>query len=145
MKIYVASSWRNERQPAVVAALWGSGHKVYDFRNPPGLLGFGWEQVAHNGEREADGSVSAAVWRRLVDDPIGRKGYLADLLALRAADVVVYVLPCGRSASWELGYAMALGKPAFLFWEGTHEPELMFRDARVVTGLPELLLALEDL
>lgn len=34
MKIYLASSWRNERQPAVLAALREAGHEVYDFRNP---------------------------------------------------------------------------------------------------------------
>ena len=34
MKIYVASSWRNAQQPAVVARLREAGHEVYDFRNP---------------------------------------------------------------------------------------------------------------
>lgn len=135
MKIYVASSWRNEQQPDIVKALVGRGHKVYDFRHPPGNSGFGWQQTGH--PVPADG-VTATVWRGLVDHPIARRGYLSDLLALREADVVVYVLPCGRSASWELGYAMALGKPAFLFWEGQHEPELMFRDATVVSSLEEL-------
>ena len=36
MKIYVASSWRNERQPDVVQALRNAGHDVYDFRHPHG-------------------------------------------------------------------------------------------------------------
>ena len=34
-KIYVASSWRNEYYPEVVAKLREAGHEVYDFRNPP--------------------------------------------------------------------------------------------------------------
>ena len=34
-KIYVASSWRNEYYPEVVAKLREAGHDVYDFRNPP--------------------------------------------------------------------------------------------------------------
>lgn len=34
MNIYVASSWRCARQPAVVAALRAAGHEVYDFKNP---------------------------------------------------------------------------------------------------------------
>ena len=34
MKIYVASSWRNERHPGVVELLRIAGHEVYDFRNP---------------------------------------------------------------------------------------------------------------
>lgn len=34
MKIYVASSWRNQYQPEVVATLRAVGHEVYDFKNP---------------------------------------------------------------------------------------------------------------
>lgn len=41
MKIYVASSWRNNRQPDVVKFLRDLGHEVYDFKNPkPGDDGF---------------------------------------------------------------------------------------------------------
>ncbi len=32
MKVYIASSWRNEYQPTVVARLREAGHDVYDFR-----------------------------------------------------------------------------------------------------------------
>ena len=35
MKVYVASSWRNERQQEIVRALREAGHDVYDH---PGLL-----------------------------------------------------------------------------------------------------------
>ena len=38
MKIYVASSWRNEFQHNVVKALREDGHEVYDFRED----GDGW-------------------------------------------------------------------------------------------------------
>ena len=31
-KIYLASSWRNERQPELVRTLRQAGHEVYDFR-----------------------------------------------------------------------------------------------------------------
>ena len=45
-KIYVASSWRNEYYPEVVAKLREAGHDVYDFRNPPsGDPGFKWSGV----------------------------------------------------------------------------------------------------
>ena len=33
MKVYVASSWRNEVYPRVVEALREAGHEVYDFRH----------------------------------------------------------------------------------------------------------------
>jgi hypothetical protein len=48
-KIYVASSWRNEKQPAVVSALKAQGHAVYDFRNPKdGDNGFHWSEIDPN-------------------------------------------------------------------------------------------------
>ena len=34
MKIYVASSWRNQHQPEIVTMLRANGFKVYDFRKP---------------------------------------------------------------------------------------------------------------
>ena len=47
MKIYVASSWRNEYYPDTVKTLREAGHDVYDFRNPPGGgNGFHWSDVA---------------------------------------------------------------------------------------------------
>ena len=33
MRIYLASSWRNEYHPEVLAALKVAGHEVYDYRN----------------------------------------------------------------------------------------------------------------
>ena len=47
MKIYVASSWRNDAQPGVVEALRGAGHQVYDFRNPHAKgSGFHWSDIS---------------------------------------------------------------------------------------------------
>ena len=143
MRIYVASSWRNAHQPALVERLRQEGHDVYDFRRPPGGTGFSWRQV-QPGHVQGE-PVDAVTWRSMVDHPVARRGYLSDLLALRSADAVVYVLPCGRSASWELGYAMALGKPAFLFWQGAHEPELMFREAQAFSDVNALADALAGL
>jgi hypothetical protein len=64
MKIYVASSWRNEaRQQETVRVLREKGHTVYDFRNPSeGDNGFGWRQCAQNGE-------DPAAFRDMMQDP----------------------------------------------------------------------------
>ena len=44
--IYVASSWRNHYQQAVVMALRGLALDVYDFHNPaPGNTGFAWSDI----------------------------------------------------------------------------------------------------
>jgi hypothetical protein len=141
MKIYVASSWRNKLQPEVVRVLRAAGHEVYDFRNPPNKSGFGWEQVNPGWKIDAgaNGFVGAAIYRSMLAHPIAEAGFVADLGALRECEAVVYVLPCGRSASWEFGYAMGMGKPGYVVWLGEHEPELMFREATVVSSVDGLV------
>ena len=93
-KIYVASSWRNQYQPEVVAALRKAGHEVYDFRNPkdnPG--GFHWADVDENWQ-----DWQPAEYIENLTHPIAEKGFKADLDAMLWADVCVLVLPCGRRA-----------------------------------------------
>ncbi len=121
-KIYVASSWRNSHQPAVVQALRADGHDVYDFRNPaPGDCGFKWEEIDPGWELW-----TPVEFRMYLEDPIAVKGFLNDMRALQDCDCCVLVLPCGRSAHLELGYAIGAGKPTFiLLAEG--EPELMYK------------------
>lgn len=124
-RIYVASSWRNEQQPAVVAALREAGHEVYDFKNPaPGNVGFGWHQCAEHGDAKAGPRQFARVVTR---SPIAQAGFALDKAALDWCDVCVLVLPCGRSAHLEAGYAIGQGKRVFfLLSEDKFEPELMY-------------------
>ncbi len=133
MKIYVASSWRNTLYPEIVAALKTLGHDVYDFRNPPGAVGFGWSQI-----EPVEGHVDVTTYRRLLGSARAKEGYTTDMAALKSADACVYVLPCGRSASWEFGYAMGSGKPCYVVWFEPHEPELMFMEATILGSMGEL-------
>lgn len=135
MKSYVASSWRNSLQPAIVHALRRCGHEVYDFKNPPGQAGFGWEQIM---TYELGGKVAPDVYREALKHPIARAGYASDIGALRWCEAVVYVMPCGRSASWEFGYAMGQGKAGYVVMFGDDEPDLMFSEAKILTSMPEL-------
>jgi hypothetical protein len=125
MRIYVASSWRNEaRQQETVRVLRDAGHVVYDFRNPaPGDTGFGWRQCATS-EQLTDP-------RRFRDEvlthPVARDGFAKDMAALERADVTVLVLPCGRSAHLELGYAAGAGQRTIVLLDDPmSEPELMY-------------------
>jgi len=107
VKIYVASSWRNEHQPAVVSTLVANGHEVYDFRNPGTENGgFQWEQVDPNWEKWTAGEYRY----HLLNNDRCSGAYMADHRAMEWADACVYVLPCGRSASLELGYMIGRGK-----------------------------------
>ena len=133
LNIYVASSWRNQLQPAVVEALRELGHDVYDFRNPPGRSGFGWEQIAADWR-----SWSAEESRQALRHPIARAGFVADMYALATCDACVLVLPSGRSASFELGYAMGQEKAGYVLQLEPAEPELMYADCTILTSVEEL-------
>ena len=136
MKIYVASSWRNYLQPGIVLALRKCGHEVYDFRNPaPNNNGFKWQQVNINWNPGDD--VSTEEYRKMLNHPIAIEGYKLDIEALRSCDAVAYVLPCGKSASWEFGYAMGQGKPGYVIRFDETEPDLMFREATIIGNMNE--------
>ncbi len=133
-KIYVASSWRNPLQPGIVHALRRCGHDVYDFRHPAdGDAGFHWSEID-----SAWKDWTPEQYREALRHPVAERGYGHDIGALRACDVVVYVLPCGRSASWEFGYAMGQGKRGYVVAFDKTEPELMFREATIITNMDEL-------
>jgi len=122
MKIYVASSWRNEKQPEVVTELREAGYEVYDFRNPaPGNNGFHWSEIDPDWKQW-----TPERYRECLQHPYAEYGFASDMNALRAADVVVAVQPFGRSASLELGWASGTGKTTILLLEDG-EPELMVK------------------
>jgi len=121
-RVYVASSWRNTIQPAVVTALRQQGHTVYDFREPPnGIPGFKWSEIDHKWE-----SWSAAQYRfYLLRAPIVARGFVSDLRAMQWADTCVLVLPSGRSAHLEAGWFCGQGKRCIILTRDGEEPELM--------------------
>ncbi len=121
-KIYVASSWRNERQPEVVAALRADGHLVYDFKNPrPDDHGFHWSEIDVGWK-----NWKPSEYRAALDHPLAKCGFHSDFDAMKWADTFVLVLPCGRSAHLELGWACGQGKQTLILLE-QFEPELMVK------------------
>ena len=122
MRIYVASSWRNEHQPEVVLALRNMGHEVYDFRNPrEGDSGFHWSEIDPAWE-----SWTPKRYRECLSHPTAEAGFASDMDALRWCEAVVAVQPFGRSASLELGWAAGAGKRTVLLL-AAGEPELMVK------------------
>lgn len=108
MRIYVASSWRNQIHPSVVDRLRKEGHDVYDFKNPPSGTGFSWKQTAAPGTDWQ--RWTTAEFRASLAHPIAESGFRSDMDALQSCDACVCVLPCGRSAHLELGWAAGAGK-----------------------------------
>lgn len=124
MKIYVASSWRNQTQPFLVDALERQGYEVYDFRNPrPGDTGFHWSDIDPAWKTWTPDEFKQALSHQVAVD-----GFNSDWGAMRWADVCVLVLPCGRSAHLEAGYFVGAGKPLHILLSDG-EPELMYRMA----------------
>ena len=128
-RIYLASSWRNLMQPALVEIFRGVGHEVYDFRNPrPGDHGFHWAEI------DPDWLAwHPRPYRDALTHPVAQSGFESDFDAMEWADTFVLALPCGRSAHLEAGWAIGAGKPtAILLHEDKFEPELMYLMADLI-------------
>lgn len=129
----MASSWRNPMQPAVVATLRAAGIECYDFRDPSGdgSGGFSWRDVRDEPSgaipAKGDDLVPVDEYLRMVHHPVATDGYDRDKAAMDRADTFVLVLPCGRSAHLELGWAVGAGKRTAILLEDPAEPELMYR------------------
>lgn len=145
LRVYVASSWRNPVQPDVVALLRARGHEVYDFREPrPGEHGFSWHDLDPTLPRgPADLRLAPRRIVEMLADPVADAGFASDMDALRWCDACVLLLPCGRSAHLEAGWAAGAGKfTVGLMAAG--EPDLMWKMLdRLCASPAEMLSALE--
>ena len=141
--IYVASSWRNPTHPAVVQVLRAAGLDCYDFRNPaPGEAGFSWSEIDPDWQ-----NLTAEQYVKALQDPVAEHGYRRDFDAMQRADSFVLVLPCGRSAHLELGWAVGAGKRTAILTRDGEEPELMAKMVdHIATSMLDLLgwLGVED-
>lgn len=136
LTIYVASSWRNKYQPEAVARLRELGYEVYDFRgggdgwNPAdGEGGFGWKSIDPNWQNWTPEEYVLALHHPLAID-----GFNRDMNALKRAKVCIMVMPCGPSASMEMGWAAGAGKHVAVYVPETREPDLMVKMADLVTS-----------
>ena len=139
MKIYLATSWRNERQPGILMFLREHGHEVYDFRHPkPGDNGFSWGQIA-----EAWRGWEPKEFREALKSPIAEGGFKNDWDAMEWAEACVLLLPCGRSAHIEAGYFVG-AKKRLVILLAPGEPELMYKmTPHICVTTEEMLAALK--
>jgi hypothetical protein len=133
VRIYVASSWRNNVQPHVVQTLRAHGHRVYDFKHPAAdNQGFHWHDVRVPGDMAADGSIvswrdwTPAQFREALKSDVAERGFSLDMNALNDCEACVLVLPCGKSAHLELGQAVGAGKRTIVYMPRQEEAELMY-------------------
>jgi len=123
MRIYVASSWRNQVQPVLVDLLIAHGHEVYDFRNhtdprAPEPHVFAWTEISEDWQAWTPRQYLSAIAHNV-------DGFECDMEGLEWCDLAVLCLPCGRSAHLEAGWAKGQGKRLFiLLSEADFVPEL---------------------
>lgn len=129
----MASSWRNERQPEVVAQLGEAGHEVYDFRATGRVFLGAW----------TGGPTEAAEIRAKLNDAPARDTFLRHWQAMAETEACVLLCPCGPSAHLEAGHFVGASKPLFILLSDG-EPELMYRMAtRLCTSVGELVSMLK--
>jgi hypothetical protein len=117
------------------------GYEVYDFRNPaPDSKGFAWSEIA----RDWLDWTPREFMRLVTEHPVAAKGFAFDKAALDWCDTCVLVLPSGRSAHLEAGYAAGQGKQVVvLLHEDRFEPELMYLLCQgLVSSIGDLLVHL---
>lgn len=134
-------------QEAVICVLQAASIPCYDFKNPEGGTGFHWSEVMPTyvpGSELAD----EQEYLKALEHERSIEGFEADFAAMKRADTFVLVLPCGRSAHLELGWAVGAGKRTAILLDGPEVvPELMYKMVDyLATSVHDLLgwLGVED-
>lgn len=116
-RIYLASSWKMfESVRTIAEALRSDGHEVFDFSDPdsrPEGLG----HFVFNASDWSGKPLEEIDWLEFLQYGATRTAFESDRGGLDWADTVVMILPCGRSAHMEAGYAVGKGKELFIIGE----------------------------
>src|SRR5262245_19226120 len=135
LMIYIAGSLRNaDGLAAVFDAVRAAGHAItIDWRSGPA------PEVLFGPDHP---SMTLDEMAAALDRPAAREKFEADRDAIEQADVLVMVLPCGKSASVEFGVAVGAGEPVIIYAPAAARmpAELMYGYARdeFATSIPEL-------
>jgi hypothetical protein len=140
VKIFIASSWRNEEFEAVANTVRARGHEVHDWKDPEHA--FHWRDVNPDWEKWSSGQfISALNNDRCI------LASTADYDALSAADAGILLLPAGRSAHFEAGMMAGMRTPLCVLLDPNEppSPELVYLNAEFTTdNLNEALGWLEQ-
>lgn len=143
VKIYTASSWKNQLYPEVVRALRTAGHEVYDYREAISSegkqLAFDWDQIDPNWE-----SWTSEQFQRAMSHELAINAFASDKAGMDWADIGVLVLPCGKSSHMEAGYMVGRNKKVYILLDGGR-PELTYKlSHNMFISIPELVKGIEQ-
>ena len=112
MRIYIASSWKNQSDVLELAdKLIQEGFEVDAFcRATDTRYVFHWSELVDN---EDDLKYYDAI--EMLADPRTQRAFQEDRKWLDWADCVVMLMPCGRSSHLEAGYAKGQGKLLYIY------------------------------
>ncbi len=126
MKLYVASSWRNEKFDAVLHQLDKHSIPYYNFRD--GNENFRWKEIDLNWE---DWTATQMILALTL--PQSELAFKNDFDAMKECDACLLVHPCGRSAHLEAGWFVGQGKPVYVLLDNG-DPELMLKMVDLMTA-----------
>lgn len=132
MKIYVASSWKNEKLVKSIAAyLRDQDFEVDDFTdNTRDRFVFHYSELGKLEELDAV---------TFLEDERSKRAFEEDKKWIDWSDAVVLILPAGRSAHLEAGYAKGKGKLLIILSVGAFpkgEFDVMYGFADLLTTKP---------
>lgn len=127
-KVYIASSWKNEPNVRYAAALLrNAGHEVDDFTDDSkGRYVFSYREL---------GDIQQWNARTFLQLEQAQKAFREDRKWINWADGVLLLLPSGRSAHLEAGFAVGRGK-FLIIYQGAFPPgefDVMYGFANLVT------------
>ena len=132
MKIYIASSWRNQHGVEMLTTLLrNEGHEVLSW--------------VENNYGEGHGP-DAADFEQWVKTDAAQRSFLLDVDAATRCNLVIYYGPAGTDAWAEVGAAWACGVPVFALW-AKGEPSGLMRKMvqRWFYRVPDLLQGIRGL
>jgi hypothetical protein len=130
MKVYIASSWKNQHAVEMLTdRLRNKGCEVLSFvENNHG---------EHTGKSAADGTpVPFDQW---VQSELGHKSFVYDTDGATKSDLVIYIGPSGTDAWAEVGAAWGVGVPIIGLWAKGEQSGLMRRMVQWTEDYRELL------
>jgi len=112
VKIYIASSWKNQEAVLFLASkLENEGFEVDAFcRATDTRYAFHWSELVDN---EDDLKYYDAI--EMLADPRTQRAFKEDRKWLDWSDTVIMLMPCGRSSHLEGGYAKGQGKRLYIY------------------------------
>lgn len=125
LRVYVASSWRNTYYPHVRAMLAERGFSVMDWREGDQPLGTWGAADERFGTATLLQTWSPPLAVEAARHPKTIATFAKDMKLLDAADALVLLTPCGRSAHLEAGIAFGRKMPCAVLYKTGAEPEVM--------------------